>query len=708
MVFTASLNLMVRKALPNKSQQKSISFIIGALPLSPTESPGQAGSGMEILILGPQDFRGAAATELPRAIESAHEDVCIIYICTNDKERQLCPTRANIKQVRKITPDVIKDAVTEFYGKSVQGVGRAHYSSAADKAIEADRNPTPPRAARPGRGKKKDDEAGPGEAVQEVPDDEEAIARAAAAAQAADEEAAAKAAAEAEAARLAAEAMAEPEPGRGGTLPQPAERALAPTPQQIIESARSIEDWDLFKQQLRRDSIMADALQRSSEFQGIQNMLSVFSVKMQDTISDSHMTNEQKLQALIEFGNNRAALAAAQNSRLVDDFLKVWASVTATANRIVEDRLHDINEAVAATKSNKTAYLEQVACSGAEHEKKLSEYSIELINIWGQMISLYKFAYNEANEEFAARLNEKLPSDNAYINAQMGRVAEDFRTANAENLVAKLFQGLQESRISMTQVQDKVSALLETLFSIIKESQHIHSYHREIMDCLRANNVENIVIRDTLMKDLFRIFVGTQGTGLTATVTMYAGMMSRRCNTLVVDLTGHSHYQKYGITTYDFNSFMEERIQQQLCVVTGPAGMDPEMLAKFMEECKTRMNYYSSLIVVLDASMHEELDQLGREALTINYVTNCTTDSLQAINDCYDKARTIPNVGTLLCTIDAPVDATIVVDTLHMDIGRTRLVLIPYLRDIKKAAIVGENPANYGDTLRVFEDAFRV
>jgi hypothetical protein len=42
-----------------------------------------------------------------------------------------------------------------------------------------------------------------------------------------------------------------------------------------------------------------------------------------------------------------------------------------------------------------------------------------------------------------------------------------------------------------------------------------------------------------------------------------------------------------------------------------------------------------------------------------------------------------------------------------MDISMTQLVPIPYLREIRKAAIVKQQPHTYNDVQRVFEEAFR-
>ena len=676
MVYAATLSMIVKKAMANKCRQASVDVIINTLPID------AATSGMDILMLGPNDLKGAAGKQMLKAVEARHPSICVIYLCSSDKEANLFPNAPNVKRYKKLNADVIKEAISEFYGKDIQVIN-AKYDSMADKNQGTGKNPVPIPAKRPLRKKVEVQEekfidptpapVQPEEPTLDVPDPD---------------------------APPVEETPVEP--------PMPAQRDLPPSPSEVAASCHTIGDWDVLKSQLRRDAIMADALLKSSEMAGIRQMMDVWDVKMTEVMADSHLTNEQKLQAIREFGNNRSMLQASQNSKLVDDFIKVLQTVTSVASRIVDDRLSEINGAVVNAEACKASYFEQVMAGQTKPAQAIASYTYELVNIKNAITELYAFAYNEVSSQLVGRFDEKLPSENEYINATLGRMADNFKPVNSKSLVSQLFQGLKESRMSLTQVQDKIDALVATLFNIIRAQSETMEYHQEVMSCLKANHVENIVIRNTLLKDCFRIFVGTQGTGLTATVTMFAGMQARRGNTLVIDLTGHASYERYGIKPCTMERFMAERVQEPILYVTSNEKHDPEKLAILMEECKSRMTYYSALIFVLDAAQIEELDQVGREALTISYVTNCTTESLDSITTCYERAREIPNVGTLLCAIDAPVDATVIINTLKMDISRTRLVLIPYLRDIRKAAIVHDNPANYGDCLRIFETAFRV
>ena len=306
MIFAASLNLVGRKALPNKCAQKSVGYIINALPLNPDESQ------MEVVILGPQDFRAAASGGLNTALSNKHPNVCAIYFYSKDAEKSLCTADGvYTKQAKKIDVSVVKDAVSEFYGQQLRD-NTIQVGDGSDRISTGDRNPVPKRAVQVNRRPEREEKTEADTQEAHTPEPEEPAPQ--------------------------TELNVEPEP-----QPQPEpiaqERKLPPSPMELVESCKTFEDWDVLTEQLKRDSVISDALLRSSEFQGVRQMMDVYSVKMNDVMADSRLTPEQKMDAIKEFGHSRQVLAAASNSKMVDDWLKLWHCVCSVAESIVRDRL---------------------------------------------------------------------------------------------------------------------------------------------------------------------------------------------------------------------------------------------------------------------------------------------------------------------------------------------------------------------------------
>lgn len=659
MVYVASLSLLAKKALGSKCHQSSINGILDTLSIDP------AVSNMDVVLLGPADLSGPAGKKIPEAVAKRHSGVCVIYLCTNDREAKLFPDAPHIKQVKRIKDTVISEAVTEFYGEDVKA-NSPKYSSAADKVGALGTNPEPPRPIAPPVEEEETTAEAPAPVELELPE-----------------------------AQVEQPTVAENEPPK----PSPAE--------DVIASVKSVKDWDILKRQINRDSIIRQLILENNEFAGVANMLNVWDLRIRDVWADPHKSNEEKMRAVQEFGANRQVLQATYNSVLVDKFVSLLERVVSVCSATVEERCNEITHAVISVQQNKDAFLEKAVSGEDSLDDTLYERMVELQSIEGELCKMFAFLHHEGMEEIVGRLGEKLPSTNEYINNVLSVSAKLYQPGNTVNLAQAIVDSLAKGQAQLSLIEDKVKGLMSTMFQVIVAQNKVIQYQRDVISCLRANNVESLVVRDSLLKECFNVIVGSEHTGLTATSAIYAGMLSRRDNTLVVDLTGHSHYDRYGYDTVSLDEFMVERIQRPLLFVTGSVDNDPEKVFHLMEELKSRLTYFRHLIIVLDAAQLNVLDQVGREALSISYVTNCTVESLAAVTAAYEAGRKIPNVCHKLICIDSPVDVGMLIATLKMDISMTKLIPIPYLREIKQAAIVRQQPHTYNDVLRVFEEAFR-
>lgn len=657
MIFVASLSKEAKKAFPGKCKDVSLSLMVKALNDDP------AISHMEIALLGPRDITGPVGKQFPQAVASKHPDVCVIYMCTNEREAKKFPGAPHVKQVRKIEAEQIAEAVKTFYGAEVRA-NNPTYTSKADTVEAYGDNPAPANPIVPT----------PAPVEQEPPKVEE----------------------------FSVEPVAMPGP------PETPPTAKAPTAEEMIASVKEVKDWDVLKRQIERDNIIRELIQENNEFAGISNMLDVWDLRIRDIWADNHKSNEEKLAAVKEFGANRQMLQATHNSVLVDKFISVMELIVSNCVATVDERCESINRAVMSVRQHREEYIANYIAGGEDLTSTLFDKTVELQNILGEMCKMFAFLDDKSENDIIGRLNEKLPSTNEYINQVLSESAKLFYPTNSVDLANKVLDALSSGQCKLSLVEDKVNALMRTIFDVILCQGDRIAYQEKVISLLRANHVEDIVVRDSLLKECFSIFVGTERTGLSSTVATYAGMLSRRANTLVVDLTEHSHYDRYGYPTVELDEFLVDRKQQPLLVVTGSVNKDPERIFHLMEEMKSRLTYYRHVIVVLDASQTMELEQLGRDALTISYVTNCTPESMSAIESAYAEGRKLPNVGNKLVCIDSPVNASALVTDLKMDISMTQLVPIPYLTEMRKAAIVHQQPHTYDLVLRAYEEAFRV
>ena len=667
MIFAASLALVAKQAMGDKCRQSSINYIIDNMPLDPDVTK------MEIVLLSARDLEGPFKARVQEALESRHPDVCVIYFYTNDKEKAMLDAPYS-KGCKKIKAPEVKDAIQEFYGEHAIKTHKLEVESIDKTAFtvtheEKERHSTPSIPDTP----IEDDTP----IVEEKQNEEE------------------EAVEEPTSMPLPVEVPEEPEPKVGAKREDSVEDK--------ISRVKKYTDWDVFKKALNQDSLTRQLIQENTEYQGICNMLEVWDVKITATFKDPVLTTQEKFDKIKEFGKQRTILKASENSIYCQRLSNVLAKIVECASRTVDERINELQESVYKITSDQKNLLEETNMQ-TFIENRLN-IQVELVDMLGSLTEAYALMDTTVKNKLET-LTEGLPSSNAYISEMMSPLKEIFLPTNTSGLATMLMQSLQEGRVTMSALEQKINNMIALVFKLAEADNEIIAYQQNVINMLKAQRVEDIVIRDSLIKDCLRVFIGQDSTGRTATSLAWAGMMSRRYNTLVVDLSPNSKMESYGVKTYTIDEFYAERKHEQLMVVKADFGTDAEKLYKLMQELRNRLDYYPCICVVLDNTQTDFLNQLTSDALTVNYITDCTTRSVDAMREVIKK-HNAENIARRLVTIDTPVDALSIMKKLELDPMGCKLVPIPYLRDMKACALNEELPHTVETILTVFEEAFR-
>lgn len=729
MIYVASLAAPVKKAFADKCHSTTIGAIIEQMNIDPQVS------NMEACVLGPRDVVGVNRAKVQAAIRTKHPGVCIIYIYTKDKESDMLDVPFK-KAVKKITEETVEEAVLDFLdthmvsaNKTVpsrdQRVGKTITSRPTDRALTT--GGTKGNLLKSAVRKEVSEtetymlDAALGLCYyldplgQMVYCDEithEPLSRAQI--QECKERLSA-------ANQQVATAEEEPEEDEGEdwdipvNLPTKAPVVLEkPKPvesfqersvsslEKNIESIRDFHDWELLKRNLTKDTAVRELIEENTTFQGVVQMLNVLDVEIKTVFYDPGLTASQKFEKILEIGGNRSVLAATKNDLVTRKVLDIMEAVTISARRTVEELLLDHRKA-----------MEQLIISeeniGDESTvldliRRRTEAEFELLAVVKGIISLYQAMDMEVNQVILD-LDKHIPSDNEFVNNMIGPAATVLTPTNTKDLAHMMMMSLQSKREVMSLLQESVDKVIDAIHNILKKDQDIIDHQQYMIKMLKAHHVEDAVVIDGIIKNILNLYVGTEGTGRTATTLTWSGVLSRRRNTLLIDLTGSNRFKDYGVEAIPLQEFLRARIDRPLCVVEGYTD-DPEEIAEMVQELKTRLDYYAYINVVLDVSQVDTIQSLSEEAYTLNYVSNCTNESLMDIAEIY-KNNTTTNIARKLLLIDPPLDVLKLAERTGVDVTMTRCVTIPNLPKIKMCSLTNDAPYEYSEVRVAFEEAFR-
>lgn len=744
MIYSAKLAAPVKKAYGERCYGTNIQKICEQLSLDPEVS------GMEACVLCPKDVAGIMRKKVQLAIEDKNPDVCIIYIYNNEKEADLVDTPFK-KQVKKTTPDVVKDIVEDCMGNYLLSAKKTVVSRDAKVTKTINSKPEDVQVTAGGLkgGLFKNKAAAAKKDNQEVGDELkydvaldlwykiDALGNQVYINKKTGKEMT-KMQVEARKTRIKQGSYKLPKtlpegveipddlvvgdiedeeddiPVNLGEPKEPeapvAEEPVKPNLEERVESdfernlkeVSNFHDWGLFKEAMSKDAAIRQLLEENTTYQGVVQMLSVLDTEIKTTYYDKGLTSQQKFEKVLEIGNKRSTLMATHNDILARKVLDVIDAVTIGARRTVNDLLDEHRKSMEQITVSKEGLFDETELHRLVDMR--SKAICELLALVKSTIQLYQAMDLEVSDVILD-MDKRLPSDNEYVNEMVGSAAEVLTPTNSMELARTMMRALQEKREAFVLMEEQVRKVIDSIRELFDRDEAIIQYQQHITQMLKAHRVEDAVIIDSVIKNILNVYIGQRGSGLTATALTWSGCLARRRNTLLIDLSNESKLGDYGEDVIDLDEFMRQRIDRPLCVVAGTVP-DVEALSELITELKTRLDYYAHINVILDSTQLEYAKVLAKESLTVNYITNCTKDNMEEMGNVYASVD-VNNVAQKVLMVNPTIDVLKVAEYMNIDVTSTKCVSIPDVPKIKSCGVLQDKPYEYVGVRTVFEEAFK-
>ena len=754
MIYSAKLAAPVKKAYGERCYGTNIQKICEQLSLDPEVS------GMEACVLCPKDVAGIMRKKVQLAIEDKNPDVCIIYIYNNEKEADLVDTPFK-KQVKKTTPDVVKDIVEDCMGNYLLSAKKTVVSRDAKVTKTINSKPEDVQVTAGGLkgGLFKNKAAAAKKDNQEVGDELkydvaldlwykiDALGNQVYINKKTGKEMT-KMQVEARKTRIKQGSYKLPKTLPEGVRPDPAdaenveipddlvvgdiedeeddipvnlgepketeapvvEEPVKPNLEERVESdfernlkeVSNFHDWGLYKEAMSKDAAIRQLLEENTTYQGVVQMLSVLDTEIKTTYYDKGLTSQQKFEKVLEIGNKRSTLMATHNDILARKVLDVIDAVTIGARRTVNDLLDEHRKSMEQITVSKEGLFDETELHRLVDMR--SKAMCELLALVKSTIQLYQAMDLEVSDVILD-MDKRLPSDNEYINEMVGSAAEVLTPTNSMELARTMMRALQEKREAFVLMEEQVRKVIDSIRELFDRDEAIIQYQQHITQMLKAHRVEDAVIIDSVIKNILNVYIGQRGSGLTATALTWSGCLARRRNTLLIDLSNESKLGDYGEDVVDLDEFMRQRIDRPLCVVAGTVP-DVEALSELITELKTRLDYYAHINVILDSTQLEYAKVLAKESLTVNYITNCTKDNMEEMGNVYASVD-VNNVAQKVLMVNPTIDVLKVAEYMNIDVTSTKCVSIPDVPKIKSCGVLQDKPYEYVGVRTVFEEAFK-
>ena len=701
MIYVASLSRPVKKAMGSKAQLSTVNKIIERMSMDP-----EVGL-MDVVLLGPQDAIGPNKEKLNTALANRHRDICTIYLYSKDNEKGLLECEYSFK-AKKFVPTVIKEVIEDNVGAHKIKTGKLKVST-ADFEDPHDEENNIAKSIYNAVGSESiepvTDIAEHNEPATESDDEQSFI----------DPDNFLSPPIPEEKPRVdlvtdyVVPDVEDPMPqiplDTAAMEPEPVKASDAVFKNNFIEDVKNVANFEIFKEMLNKNAIMNSIIHENSDYVATMSLLDALEQRIEEIFRDPTMDSTEKFEKIRDIGLNRSILQASQNSISTERVINIITAIADSAKNIVDEKIKSIDDMVCKIAIDRANMLSSVQIEKAIDAR--TETYVELLNLGRNLVDLYNSIDSLVNDTIND-FDAKLPSKDAFINQMMKPAGPNiFTPTNSAELANALMQLLASKRISFSQLEDHLRTTCDLIGKYMEQSNDIIMYQKQQLDLLKANRVEDVIIAPTALKRVLKLYVGADNCGRSATAITWNGVLSRRQNTLLIDLTGRDKFEHYGIESISLDSFMAEKVEKQFCCVASDHILDSIELKALIDEMSLWLNYYSNVGVILAPEDTEGLNFLSEEALSVHYITDCRTAGMDELRTIIQQ-HTTPNIAHVLITIDAPISPVSIADDLRLDLSRLKIVSIPNMQQIRACAIRKQRPFDFTDVVKVFEGGFNL
>lgn len=463
----------------------------------------------------------------------------------------------------------------------------------------------------------------------------------------------------------------------------------------------SFEGIDELRQRLDKNAIYTRLLKESATYNDVVTKLRLLEKRISNVIADKSLTASQRIEVIQNIVSERSVLKSMENEMISTFVSSIITTVTETIVRMVTEDMSKYRSRIADT-DTKNLYIgntEKVSKAMDDRYKIQVELASRIEGI-NRLVNTLSNVVTESSKD----MYQNVPTGNPYINTFL-RPVMGFAPKDLTVHVESLFKALDKGVLTLSAVEGEIRALLESTALLCSIDEETVRYQQELIDTMRVQRVEDIVIVDSTIKSALRLFIGPDDSGKTATAVVVNEGLSRRGNTLIIDLTGKN---KLSIYLNDVKP-LEDHIghsndgsQTRLCA-NDLSKLNLDELVEYLKDCVPK---FRDISILLDASTGMDMfAKLQHFAKAVTVVCKTNLSCLNAVKQIIRNV-TAANIAKRVCVISPAVEPLEIMSLLDAQVTEYKYTPIPNISEIQACAIRRANPGLITEVRELYMESF--
>ncbi len=477
-----------------------------------------------------------------------------------------------------------------------------------------------------------------------------------------------------------------------------------------IERAGSVADVSQVMREITATNLIKDLYNTNSTYAGIEEKLKSLNDTIFAIMSDKSIRSlDEKLSKIHALLHDKAFFRA-QGDTLIEQRLEEVIDVICThTSSLLQSRLGEIDSAIKKSISDKELDNGNARLAGLGEERanliiELQTLEVELSDIYKAtdgliMDTVTDISAKSSDPTGSERVNDILKARGSMI---MSDETIDAVRAAMECGKDKVPSAFKEMKLGVVNTM----ALMRKLFDV---DQEIISAQQAVIEFLRANNVEDTVVAETLLKKSLRVYVAEDKVGRTIIPYLISKYKSRQnANVLLIDLTGSAKYNEYGIRYENLDTYLMNLQQKEFMLAAGSIDNSISSAQRLVTALLKAADYYRVINVVMTIQQVELFQTIAQDVLSINFIVDTNITRINNMREFIDTCGSVENVArrVIINKCDVPIRSIITKLGLDDKIDFQTCV-IPTMSALIEADLGGYDPYGISAVDLIMEEVLK-
>lgn len=460
------------------------------------------------------------------------------------------------------------------------------------------------------------------------------------------------------------------------------------TVHQISEIAREIEATTIIK----------ELIDTNTTFAAVEEKLKTISDSIYYIMNDRTIpTLDEKMSKVRALMHDKTFFAAKGDSIMEQRVEEIIDTICAQTSNLLTSRLNEIDTAIRRVQTQKEMDAGNARLAGLNEEKV--NLILELRTLEGEIDAIFKASDRilmSSATEISSRASN--PGGNPLLEQQL-KARGDYivSTATFDAIRMCIDMSVEKTAVEFKEMRLKVVQMIGILNKLFELDREIILAQQATINFLRAHNIEDTVIAETLLKKSLRVFIGVEGTGRTIIPYLLSMYKSRtNANVLMLDLTGTGKYDHYGLQVQSPEDYFVNMNQKEFCLVAGHVENTIATAQRIVTALIKSADYYRVINVIIDPEQRELLETICADILCINYITDTVPANIDTIREVIARSN-FKNVARRVIINKCDIAIRPVLKKLGLDESLDfQVCSIPTIPAVNDADLNGYNPYGVG------------